>query len=110
MTNAFGIILIIFVALLAMTFFRDGTDTIKEEPFQSTVESGKIVFETGKGVVSWGAQQYNSINQDTETSNPETNLIEIGQIPCATDEDCNEFLSQCDDNCQCIDLTCWKEG
>jgi len=106
MANAIGIIVIIGAILVAMTFFRDGSDTIVDSPLQSTIESGKIVFEAGKNIVQQGQQTFNQIQNQENT---EPNLIEVGQIPCATDDDCNEFLSQCDDDCLCIDLICWQE-
>ena len=45
-----GIILLILLVLVFMTMERGGIDEIKNNPLQSTVESGKTVIEAGKDI------------------------------------------------------------
>ena len=45
-----GIILLILLVLLFMTMERGGIDEIKNNPLQSTVESGKTIIEAGKDI------------------------------------------------------------
>jgi|TARA_Y100000310_G_C20656374_1_gene802187 hypothetical protein len=106
MANGLGIIAIIVGVLLAMTLFRGGVDELKAEPLQSTLESGKQVFEAGKNLIEQGTETFNQVQNQQST---EPTPIEVGQIPCANDNDCNEFLSQCEDVCSCVDLICWRE-
>lgn len=109
MANIWVIVLIIVGILVGMTFLRDGTETIKTDPLGSTLESGQIAFNTGKNIVQWGSQQYNNINSANQSNSRKTR-IDIGQIPCATNEDCN-LINECNNNCFCDKEQgiCYKE-
>ena len=109
MANILGIIAIIVGVLLLMTFFRDGAEEIKTNAIGSTMESGQIVFNTGKNIVNWGSQQFNQ-EQIANTDTSKTR-IDIGQIPCATNEDC-DLLDACSEIicfCDNVQGVCYKE-
>lgn len=31
------------------------------------------------------------------------------QFPCQSDNDCNLYISECENNCTCIEENCWRE-
>lgn len=110
MANIWVISLIIVGVLVGMTFFRDGAETIKTDPLGSTLESGQIAFNTGQNIVQWGSQQFNS-GENVENINLNKTRIDIGQIPCATNEDC-VLLDACNGiTCFCDNVQgiCYKE-
>lgn len=96
-----GIILIIIGIFVVMGIVRDGTEGFKSKPIQSVWDSSKSIVNTGKDIVDKfkGGEE-----------NITSGLIEVGQIPCATDADCN-LITECQPNytCVCRDSSCWKE-
>lgn len=107
MGNGLTAIIVIVVILAAFTFFREGSAGFDADNLaESTLDSGKQAFNTGKNVVNWGVEKFDDDAQETATGKK---LIEIGQIPCANNDDCNEFLPLCEDACLCQDLICYKE-
>ena len=82
-----GIIILIIIGIfVVMGIVRDGVDTLKSEPVQSIWDSSKDIVDAGKNIV-------NKFQGDENTT--ATGLIEVGQIPCANDADCN-ILPDCE--------------
>ena len=92
MPNTTTVIVIIIAILLLMTLFRGGMDEIKTNPLGSTLESGKIVLEKGKEILN---------SEPNEKKN-------LGQIPCISDQQCNNLLESCEGLCFCQEGTCWR--
>lgn len=58
------IIIIIIIILLFMTIERGGLNEIKNNPVQSTIDSGKTIYETGKEIVN-EVKELNLTKDDT---------------------------------------------
>ena len=101
MGNGLIIIVVIIGILVVMSVMRDGTDTLKSEPLQSTLESSKAIIDAGKDIV-------NKFQDDENIT--KTGLIEVGKIPCNTDADCNA-ISECEYyKCICQSESCFLES
>jgi len=110
MANMIVIILVIVGILFALGAVRVGLDTAKEQPIQSTFDSGKLIYDNGKMIIS-KVQDITDNSEGTEQSAPdvpEGTLIEVGQIPCAIDSDCT-LLDECSGGiCFCQEGSCFK--
>ncbi len=92
------IIVVIIGIFVVMGIVRDGTEGLKESPLQSIWDSGKTVVSTGANIVNKFG--------DNETIT-DSGLIEVGQIPCVTDADCN-LLEECKQyKCLCLEESCF---
>ena len=86
-----GIVIIIVGIILIVAVYQGGFEGVKENPLESTIDSVQSIYGTGKNVVDYAQGDNN------------TELTEVGMIPCATNEDC-AILDGCEDNaCQCYD-------
>ena len=96
-----GIILIVLGIIVAIGIYQSGGwASYKENIFGNSIQSTKSIFNTGKNVV--GYIQGENATQD---------LVEVGMIPCKTNEDCI-ILDECANGaCTCYtDGICYKRG
>lgn len=99
--NIWGIVFIIIGIIVVVAVYQQGWENFKSSWFQSSIDSTKTIYDTGKNIVDYATQ---------ENSTDSTELIEVGMIPCKTNEDC-ESLEECKDGaCQCYsDGICYIE-
>lgn len=94
--NMLGFILIIALIVVGVAIYNDGWEKFQENPLDSIINGGKKIIDTGKDITS-------NLNNETE-------LIEVGKLPCANNEDCN-LLEACENNCTCFDNgVCYQGG
>ena len=96
-------IIIVGVIFLVMMQQR-GWEGTKENPLDSTIQASKTIADTGKDAFNKGKEIIENFKND---ENNNTNLVEIGQIPCLSNQDCN-ILDECNEDCICQDSICWK--
>jgi len=107
------IIIVIVLIIGITTWVQNGTDGIKNAPFQSTWDSTKDITEKTKDGFDKGKEIIDNFKSDgnNEGSSEENNevLVEVGQMPCSSDNQCNELLEEaCGGVCVCVDEICFK--
>lgn len=111
--NKYMIILIGIVIVGLVAVSQDGLEGVRANPTQSTIDSSQTIWDTGKKAVKIGQDAFDKAkgtnpSESSTESSEEKILTEIGQIPCATDNDCNEMISECENQCICKEESCWK--
>lgn len=97
--GVWGVVIVVVLIILGIIIYQNGWEGFKAKPVQSSYDSAKSVVNTGKNVVGYFHNGNNS------------ELIEVGKIPCKTNEDCNILIDCQMDLCQCYDDgTCYIEG
>ena len=95
-----GFILVVLGIIVLVAIYNDGFEGFKANPLESTVDSTKKIIETGKDAVGFIKDN---------TGNTTADLVEVGKLPCATNEDC-DLLEACgNSSCVCYDNgACYK--
>ena len=94
------ILIVIGVIVLLAVYQQGGWEGYKSNPADGTIESVKTIGEGIKTNFEKGKELIDKNNQ--------SNLTEIGQIPCAINEDCN-ILTECVGSlCICEGGSCFK--
>ena len=98
--NIWGILLVIALIIVGVAVYQNGWEGFKSNFIGSSIESTKTIYSTGENVVGFF------------TGDNDTDLIEVGMLPCTSNEDCNNILSECNpDLCQCYtDGICYRQG
>jgi len=99
--NKIGFFIIIIVIFAGIMLFQKGIDKVKEEPLQSTIDTGKSIVGAGKDVI---------VKFTSDTPENTSELINLGNVPCDTDEECDRIIECADDGCVCTDGECYQDG
>ena len=89
--NIWGILLVIALIVVGVAVYQNGWEGFKADYLGSSIESTKTIYSTGENVVGLFTG-----NNDTET-------IDVGKLPCTSNEICNDILSECENQCLCFD-------
>ena len=99
------IIVVVIVLIAIVMVVQNGWEGIRAEPFDSTIQASQTI---GNKTIDAFNKGKEIINNFKNNENNNTNLVEIGQIPCNDDSQCNQEIGICENNCICQDSICWK--
>ena len=98
-------IILIAIFIIGIAIIRDGTETLKNEPLQSTWGSTKAIAGRTKDAYVFTKEKIDNYK------NNKKNVSEVGRPLCIEDVDCNTLL-QCSEQepCTCIEGSCFRQG